>query len=51
MDSGINLAVYGKNIFDEFYWVGGFPLGFIQGTNTAIPGKPRTWGVEVGYRY
>ena len=51
MGSDISLAVYGRNIFDDFYWLGGFPLGFIQGTNTAIPAQPATWGVEASYRF
>jgi len=51
MESGVSVAVYGKNITDEFYWLGGFPLGFIQGTNTAIPARPRTYGVEIGYSF
>jgi iron complex outermembrane receptor protein len=51
MESGVSIAIYGKNITDEMYWLGGFPLGFIQGTNTAIPARPRTYGAEMSYNF
>jgi iron complex outermembrane receptor protein len=51
MKTGLNIAAFGQNVFNKQYWIGGFPLGFSQGTNTAIPSKPGSFGLELGYKF
>lgn len=43
-------ALFGKNVTDEEYFVGGMPLGASLGHNAAVVGEPATYGVEVSYR-
>lgn len=49
--SSFSFAAYGKNVLNRFHWLGGFPLGFLDGTNTAIPAPPATFGIQVGYKF
>jgi outer membrane receptor protein involved in Fe transport len=54
-NEGWSLEVWGRNLTDEFYHVGGFavPEQTTSGTgNWAIyPAEPRTWGVTLKARY
>ena len=58
--SALDVAAYGRNLADEEYYLPGLsqqlapvstpqstPFGFTAG----IPGDPRTWGIEVSYRF
>lgn len=60
LGSSFDVALYGRNLADEEYYLPGLslqlapvsvpqstPFGFTAG----IPGDPRTWGVEVSYRF
>lgn len=51
MKSQFSAALFGKNLADEEYFVGGMPLGASLGHNAAAVGEPRTYGVEVAYRF
>ncbi len=51
LQSGFSAALFGKNLADEEYFVGGMPLGASLGHNAAAVGEPRTYGVEVAYRF
>lgn len=44
-------ALFGKNLTDEEYFVGGMPLGASLGHNAAAVGEPRTYGVEMTYQF
>jgi iron complex outermembrane receptor protein len=46
--SNVNVALFGRNIFDEDYYVGGIGLGTSPGYNTVLPGDPATYGIEIG---
>jgi iron complex outermembrane receptor protein len=47
----INLAAFVKNASNTPYYVGGTATGAAFGLNNAIPGEPRTFGVEIGYHF
>jgi iron complex outermembrane receptor protein len=47
----INLAAFVKNASNTPFYVGGTPSGTSLGFNYAIPGEPRTFGVEIGYHF
>ena len=49
--SGLSLALYANNLFEEEYFVGGLPLGQVSGTNATIPGAPRMYGFELGVEF
>ncbi len=51
MGSGVSAALYGKNLLDRGYFVGGMTLAAALGHNAADVGEPRTYGLEVSYRY
>ena len=40
-----------NNIFDKEYFVGGIGLGTAGGYNLAVPGEPRTYGVDLSFRF
>ena len=44
-------SLYVRNIADRRYYVGGVPEGGAVGLNTAAPGRPRTFGLEVRYSF
>ena len=44
-------AVYGNNLTDEDYIVGGSPLVDSQGVGGFANSTPTTYGVELQYRY
>lgn len=51
MGSDFSAALFGKNLTDEEYFVGGMPLGASLGHNSAAVGEPRMYGAEVTYTF
>jgi iron complex outermembrane receptor protein len=51
MGSNVSAALFGKNLTDEEYFVGGMTLAAALGHNGAAVGEPRTFGLELSYRY
>jgi iron complex outermembrane receptor protein len=51
LGSGFSAALFGKNLSDETYFVGGMTLAAALGHNAAAVGEPRTYGLEISYRY
>jgi iron complex outermembrane receptor protein len=49
--TGLSAALFGKNIGNRGYFVGGMPLGGVLGHNSADVGEPRSFGVELTARY
>lgn len=49
--SGLSAAAYVQNLTDEEYFVGGFPLGAVVGSNATLLGTPRTYGVELRFDF
>lgn len=47
----VNAALFVSNLTKEKYYVGGIALGQISGSNGAIPGAPRMYGVELSTRF
>jgi iron complex outermembrane receptor protein len=45
--AGWSVSAYVKNAFNHVYYVGGVPLGSLLGFNTALPGAPRTFYVQI----
>ncbi len=45
--SHYGVAFFVNNAFDHVYYLGGLAVGNVLGINTAIPGSPRTYGVEL----
>lgn len=50
-DTAFSAAAYVKNIGQEKYGVGGFPLSPVTGSTGTLPGVPRTYGLEVGLTF
>ncbi len=44
-------ALFGKNLTDEEYFVGGMTLAAALGHNAAAVGEPRTYGLELSYTF
>jgi iron complex outermembrane receptor protein len=51
MGSGVTAALFGKNLLDRGYFTGGMTLAAALGHNSADVGEPRTYGLELSYRY
>jgi iron complex outermembrane receptor protein len=51
MGSNVTLSAFVKNVTDEVYYVGGLPQGPGLGADAAIPGVPRTYGLEMNVRF
>lgn len=49
--SGFSVAGYVRNLTDEKYNVGGFPLGAVLGINAVLPGTPRQYGIEASVKF
>ncbi|MEW9853889.1 TonB-dependent receptor [Novosphingobium sp. M1R2S20] len=47
LDTPLTAAFYAQNIFDRRYWAGGNAVGPALGINTAVPGRPRSYGIEL----
>jgi len=48
---GWSLAANIKNAFDRVYYVGGLPFESVFALNAAVPGAPRTYFVQAGFRF
>ena len=48
---GWSLAANIKNAFNRVYYVGGLPFESVFALNAAVPGAPRTFFVQAGYRF
>jgi len=46
-----SVALYAKNLLNREYFAGGFALGATIGENLAIAGAPRTFGVDLNYKF
>lgn len=51
LGSAFDLAIFGKNLTDEKYAIGGIDLLEDLGLATRVYGAPRTWGVSLRYSY
>jgi iron complex outermembrane receptor protein len=51
MKSNFSAALYGKNLADKEYFVGGMTLAAALGHNAAAVAEPRTYGLELTYQY
>jgi iron complex outermembrane receptor protein len=51
MGSGISFSAYASNLTNKNYLTGGFPLAAVTGSNSVLPGTPRMYGVEVGFKF
>ena len=51
MKSNVSAAVFGKNLGNRGYFVGGMPLGAALGHNAAAVAEPITGGIELTWRY
>jgi iron complex outermembrane receptor protein len=49
--SGFSAALFAKNLLDEEYFVGGMTLAAALGHNAAAVGEPRTYGLEVSFKF
>jgi len=48
LNNGVSVAVYAKNLLGNEYYRSGFSIGSLY---PAAFGDPRTYGVEIGYRF
>ena len=44
-------SLYGRNLANEKYYVGGIPQGADLGLNQVSPGRPRMYGIELKYSF
>lgn len=51
LGSAVSVTAHVKNAFDKKYYVGGIPVGEVLSVNAAVPGEPRTYFVELGYKF
>lgn len=51
LDDRWSLELWGRNLTDEFYFVGAFEATLQPGTYLIYPNEPRTWGVTLKARY
>ena len=51
LGSRVTAALYARNLFDKGYYTGGLPIANAVGTNSASPGRPRTFGGEIRFDF
>lgn len=51
LGSGFSAALFGRNLADEEYFVGGMSLAAALGHNAAAVGEPLTYGLELTYGF
>ncbi len=51
LTSGLEFLIYGRNIFQDKYYTGGFPAVGQQGSYLAYPNAPRTYGITVRQKF
>lgn len=49
--SDFSAALFAKNLTDKAYFVGGMTLAAALGHNAAAVGEPRTYGIELSFKY
>lgn len=49
--TNFSAALFGENLTNQAYFVGGMQLAVALGQNGAVVGKPRTYGVELSYKF
>lgn len=49
--SGFSAALFARNLTNKAYFVGGMTLAAALGHNAAAVGEPRTWGLELSFKY
>jgi iron complex outermembrane receptor protein len=49
--TSLSLSGYVKNALNTTYYVGGIPFGNIFSVNSADPGVPRTYGMELECKF
>ena len=47
----MSFAAFVKNATKKRSYVGGLAQGAALGANGAVPGEPRTFGLELGYKF
>ncbi len=48
---GLSLGVFANNVTKELYKIGGVPIYSVLGTTSLLYNEPRTWGVQLRYRF
>jgi len=51
MGTGFSAALFARNLFKETYFTGGMTLAAALGHNAAAVGEPRTYGLELGFKF
>ncbi len=51
LGSDFSAALFVKNLTDKAYFVGGMTLAAALGHNAAAVGEPRTYGLEISYKF
>ena len=51
MGTQLSGALFGKNVTDEEYFVGGMALATALGHNAAVVGEPAMYGMELSYKF
>ncbi len=51
MKSSVSAAVFARNLTNNTFYVSGYALGASNGVNTAYPGEPQTFGVELSVKF
>ncbi|MFD2580150.1 TonB-dependent receptor domain-containing protein [Novosphingobium colocasiae] len=51
LGTDLSVAAFVQNLTNEKYYSGGIALSAVFGANAALVAPPRTWGVEVGYKF
>jgi iron complex outermembrane recepter protein len=49
--TNLNVSAFVKNATDKGYYVGGLAQGAAFGSNSALPGVPREYGLELNYKF
>jgi iron complex outermembrane receptor protein len=49
--TGLSIAAFADNVANKTYVVAGFGLGSQIGTDSRIYGEPRTYGINLNYRF
>lgn len=48
---GLSVGVFVNNVTKELYKIGGVPIYSVLGTTSLLYNEPRTWGVQLRYRF
>ncbi|WP_010127814.1 TonB-dependent receptor [Sphingomonas sp. KC8] len=50
-DRDVTLGLFVNNVTKELYKIGGVPIYSVLGTTSALYNEPRTWGLQLRYRF